>query len=99
MYGENGSIVAKTYNPWLYKTSDVEIFHEATGETTRLLGADGHFYRRQLEALADVILKGAPMTGADVDDGLASVRGMVAISQSVKSGKPVRLADVSGGVE
>ena len=99
MYGENGSIVAKTHNPWLYKTSDLEIFHEATGETTRVLGADGHFYRRQLEAFADVILNGAPMTGADVDDGVASVRGMAAISQSVKSGEPVKLAEVSGGVE
>ncbi len=99
MYGENGSIVAKTYNPWLYKTSDVEIFHESTGTTTRVLGADGHFYRRQLEAFADVIVDGAPMKGANIDDGIASVRGMAAISQSVRTGKTVRLADVSGGVE
>ena len=98
MYGQNGSIVAKTYNPWLYKTSDVEIFRESTGETTRVLGSDGHFYRRQLEQFADVILNGAPMMGADINDGLASVRGMVAITQSVKTGRPVRLADVSGTV-
>lgn len=98
MYGQNGSIVAKIYNPWLYKTSDVEIFHESTGETTRVLGADGHFYRRQLEQFADVILNGVPMMGADIRDGVASVRGMVAIMQSVKTGRPIRLADVSGAV-
>lgn len=98
MYGENGSIVAKTYNPWLYKTSDVEIFHESTGTTTRVLGADGHFFRRQLEGLAEVILEGAPVKGADVDDGIASVRGMVAIAQSVRTGQPVKLADASGAV-
>ena len=98
IYGENGSILGKTFNPWLYKTSDVEIFHEATATTTRVLGADGHFYRRQLEGFADAILHGSAMTGADIDDGVASVRGMVAVSQSVKTGKPVRLADVSGGV-
>ena len=32
IYGEHGSVLGKTYNPWLYKTSDVEIFHEATGD-------------------------------------------------------------------
>jgi predicted dehydrogenase len=98
IYGENGSIMAKTFNPWLFKTSEVDIFHEATAETRRVLGADGHFYRRQLEGFSDVILKGAPMVGADIDDGIAAVRGMVAIAQSVETGKSVKLADVSGAV-
>jgi len=98
MYGQNGSIVAKTYNPWLYKSSDVEIFHEASGQTTRVLGSDGHFYRRQLEQFADVILNGATMTGADIHDGLASVRAMAGIMQSVKTGQPVRLSNVTGAV-
>lgn len=98
IYGEHGSVLAKTYNPWLYKTSEVDIFHEATGETTRVLGADGHFYRRQLEAFADSILSSTPIAGANVDDGLASVQGMVAIAQSVRTGRPVKLAGVSGGL-
>ena len=98
LYGEHGSVIAKTYNPWYYKSSDVEIFRESTGETARTLGADGHFYRRQLEGFASAILDGAPMTGAGIDDGIASVRGMAAIAQSVKTGKSVRLADVSGAV-
>lgn len=98
IYGEHGSILGKTFNPWLFKSSEVDVFHEATGATTRVLGADGHFYRRQLEAFSDVILKGAPMTGANIDDGVASVRGMVAIAQSVRTGKPVRIADVAGPV-
>jgi predicted dehydrogenase len=98
LYGERGSVLAKTYNPWLYKTSEVDIFHESTGGTTRILGADGHFYRRQLEGFASVILGDAPMTGANIDDGIQSVRGMAAIAQSVKTGKPVKLADVSGSL-
>ncbi len=98
IYGQNGSVIGKTYNPWYYKTSDVDIFREATGETTRILGADGHFYRRQLEGFADTILNGTAMTGADVEDGIASVRGMAAIAQSVKSGKSVKLVDVTGSV-
>lgn len=98
IYGQRGSVMGKTYNPWFFKSSDVEIFHENTGSTTRVLGADGHFYRRQLESFADAILNGAPQTGADIEDGVASVRGMVAAARSVKSGKPVVLADVSGAV-
>jgi len=98
IYGQNGSVIGKTYNPWYYKTSEVDIFHEAEGGSRRVLGADGHFYRRQLESFASVILDGAPMTGADADDGVASVRAMVAIARSVETGKPVRLDQVAGEV-
>lgn len=98
IYGQNGSILGKTYNPWYFKSSEVDIFREADGVTHRVLGADGHFYRRQVEGFADVILDGAPTTGASIDDGVASVRAMVAIARSVESGERVALADVSGGV-
>ncbi|MBN8998790.1 MAG: Gfo/Idh/MocA family oxidoreductase [Rhizobiales bacterium] len=98
VYGEKGSIVAKTFNPWYYKSSEVDIFREADGSTHRVLGADGHFYRRQLEAFADAILTGAPNEAADIEDGLASVRGMVAIARSVETGGRVALADVTGAV-
>jgi predicted dehydrogenase len=98
LYGENGSITAKTYNPWYYKSSDVEIFHEKDATYRRPLGADGHFYRRQLEGFAETILDKKPMRGADIADGVASVRAMVAIAQSVKAGKPIRLSEVSGAV-
>ncbi len=98
IYGERGSVIGKTYNPWYYKSSDVEIFREKHADTTRPLGADGHFYRRQLEGFADVILTGAPMLGANIDDGIASVRGMIAIARSVETGKDVRLADVTGAL-
>jgi len=98
IYGKNGSILGKTYNPWYYKSSEVDIFREADGATHRVLGADGHFYRRQVEGFARTILDGAPIEGADIDDGLASVQAMVAIARSVESGKSIALADVSGGV-
>jgi predicted dehydrogenase len=98
IYGQNGSVIGKTYNPWYYKSSDVEIFREADATTYRPLGPDGHFYRRQLEAFADTILTGAPMLGAGIDDGIASVRAMIAIAQSAQTGKDVRLADVTGAL-
>lgn len=97
-YGEHGSVTAKTFNPWYYRSSEVDIFREADGSTHRALGADGHFYRRQLEAFADTILVDAPSEAAGIEDGLASVRGMVAIARSVESGGRVALADVSGGI-
>ncbi len=98
IYGKNGSATGKIFNPWYYMSSEVNIFRESDGSTHRVLGPDGHFYRRQLEGFADVILRDKPMTGANVDDGVASVRAMVAIARSVESGKEIALADVSGGV-
>ncbi|MER8705175.1 Gfo/Idh/MocA family oxidoreductase [Mesorhizobium sp. M1088] len=98
IYGEHGSVVGKTYNPWYFKTSDVEIFRESDATSYRPLGADGHYYRRQVEAFSDVVLHGKQMAGASIDDGVASVRAMAAIARSVATGRPVGLADVSGPV-
>ena len=98
IYGEMGSVLGKTYNPWLYRSSDVEIFHERSATTNRVLGADGHFYRRQLEAFADTVLNGTDHHAATIVDGLAAVQGMVAIQQSAQSGDWVRLDDVTGAV-
>ena len=98
IYGANGSAVGRIHNPWYYKSAEVDIFREADGSSYRVLGADGHFYRRQLEGFAATILDGAPMRGATVADGVASVRGMVAIARSADSGERVALADVTGGL-
>jgi predicted dehydrogenase len=101
IYGEHGSVLAKTYNPWLFKSSDVEIFHEADGTFRRPLGADAHVYRRQVEAFAGAILSGHDVSttgAAGLDDGIAAVRAMVAIAQSVETGRSVRVADVEGAV-
>ena len=98
LYGQNGSVAARIYNPWYYKSSDVEIFHETDASTTRVLGADGHFYRRQLESFAEAALNGGPLRGADIGDGVASIRAMVAIARSVGSGGPVDLADAAGAL-
>ena len=98
LYGENGSVIAKTFNPWYFRSSEVDIFHEKDATARRPLGADGHFFRRQLEGLADTVLNGAPMRGAGVDDGIASIKAMVAIARSAESGERVRLDQVTGAV-
>ncbi|TGT02046.1 gfo/Idh/MocA family oxidoreductase, partial [Mesorhizobium sp. M2D.F.Ca.ET.171.01.1.1] len=78
--------------------SEVDIFRESSASSERVLGADGHFYRRQLEGFADVVLNGTPMNGASIEDGVASVRAMVAIARSVESGERVEIASVTGAV-
>lgn len=98
VYGERGSVIGETYNPWLFRSSRVDIFSERDGAYRRVLGADAHFYRRQVEAFADAILGKAPQRGATIEDGLASVRAMAAIRQSLACRKPVALAEASGPV-
>ncbi|HSK83651.1 MAG TPA: Gfo/Idh/MocA family oxidoreductase [Rubrobacter sp.] len=98
IYGEHGSVIGKTYNPWYYKSSHVECFSEKDGRYHRPLGADGHFFRRQVEGFADAILDGVPIRGADARDGLAVMRGMVAMAHSAETGEVVRLSEVEGGV-
>ena len=94
-HGTRGSVFGKAPLPW-FQRATVECFKD--GEYRRLLGEDGFTFKRQIEGFADVILHGAPQLGATLDDGIAAVRGLVAISQSVAYGKPVRLAHVSGHV-
>lgn len=98
IYGEHGSASAKIFNPWYFKSSEVELFHEDSATTTRVLGADAHFYRRQLEGFADCILSSAPMRGADIADGVASIRTMVAIAQAVGSGRSVEVESARGAL-
>ena len=98
IYGEYGSVVGKTYNPWFYHSSDVECFSAKDGQYHRVLGADAHFYRLQLEGFAETILHGVPMQGATVEDGVAAIKALVAIAQSTRTGEVVRLANVKGGI-
>lgn len=98
VYGEYGSVLGKTFNPWYFRSSEVECFSARDGQYHRPLGADGHFYRRQIEGFAETILHGAPLHGAGIDDGVAAIRALVAISRSVETGDWVALADVTGAV-
>jgi predicted dehydrogenase len=98
VYGEYGSVIGKTYNPWYLRASDVECFSASDGQYHRPLGEDAHFFRLQVEGFAERILRGTPTLGADVDDGLAAVRGMVALARSAESGERVLLSEAEGGV-
>lgn len=98
VYGEQGSVTGKAYLPWFHKASVVECFSAKDRQYRRPLGEDAHSYKLQLEGFADVILHGAPQQGADIDDGVAAMRALAAISRSAQSGATVRLAEVTGAV-
>jgi predicted dehydrogenase len=98
VYGEHGSVIGKTYNPWYLRSSVVECFSTRDGQYHRPLGEDAHFFKLQVEGFADRILHGVPMIGADVEDGLAAVRGLVALARSAESGERVVLLEVQGSV-
>ncbi|GCE08921.1 Gfo/Idh/MocA family protein [Dictyobacter aurantiacus] len=98
VYGEHGSVVGKTFNPWYLRSSEVECFSARDGQYHRVLGADGHVYKRQIEGFAETILHGVPQHGAGAEDGVAAIRTLVAISRSVETGAWVSVSDVTGGV-
>jgi predicted dehydrogenase len=96
--GEYGSARGRAHLPWYHKSSDVECFSTRTGQFQRPLGADAYSYKLQLEGFADTILHGAPQLGANVDDGLATMRALVAVARSAERGEYLRLDEARGGV-
>lgn len=98
VYGEHGSIQGKTFNPWFFKASEVEIFKEEDGTFHRPIAADGHFYRRQIEDFSRTVLTGEVGRGATVYDGIETMKIMQAVQKSVESGEKVYVADVTGAL-
>ena len=90
VYGEHGSVVSKSINPWYFRSADVECFSTKDDAYHRPLGADSQFFRRQIEGLADTVLTGVPLQGADAEDGLSAMRVLAAISRSTETESPVR---------
>ena len=99
VFGTEGSVITKTYNPWLFLSSEAEVYTKRRAGYFRPMAADGHFYRRQLEEFADVILYGSEQTGANAWDGVEAMRAMKAVYDSVhNNGQKIFLKDVKGGL-
>jgi len=96
--GEFGSVRARLPLSWYHKSSEVECFSTKDGVYRRPLGADAFGYKLQIEGFAETILNGKPQVGANAEDGLATMRAMVAASESVRQNRRVRLCDVRGSV-
>ena len=96
--GEHGIVKGQVFLPWFHKSSQVECFSTKDGQFHRPLGEDAHTYKRQIEGFAETILNGVPQHGANIEDGVAAMRALVAIARSVESGDTVQLVGVKGGV-
>ena len=99
IYGEHGSVKGKVFLPWYHKDERRGMFFRPKTANTIVRSAKTLTPTScKIEGFADTILHGAPQHGANIDDGVAAMRAMVAIARSVESGERVRLADVKGGV-
>lgn len=96
--GEFGSVQGKVFLPWYHKTSVVECFSTKDRQYRRPIGEDAFTYKLQVEGFADTILHGAPQHGANVEDGVAAMRTLVAIARSSESGQWTRLDKATGAV-
>lgn len=96
VYGEHGSVVSKSLNPWYFRSADVECFSTKDDAYHRPLGADSQVFRRQIEGLADTVLTGAPLQGANAQDGLSAMRVLAAISRSSETGERVPVENFVG---
>jgi len=85
---------------WFQREERVEIYDAATKTLFRPDGQDASTFRLQLESLADTILHGSPLVNANLEDGIAAVKAMVAIGHSARHGGDwVRVKEVEGDLE
>lgn len=99
IYGTGGTIYAKIFNPWEFRSSIVECYDRETDISYTPAAYDGQFYRRELEGFADTILHGKLCEGTTADDGIMIMKALIATYQSVqKGGQWISLKDVKGGL-
>ncbi|MBV8416812.1 MAG: Gfo/Idh/MocA family oxidoreductase [Verrucomicrobia bacterium] len=85
---------------WFQREERVEIYDAAAKVLFRPDSQDANTFRLQLESLADAILHGRPLVNANLEDGIAAVKAMVAIAHSARHGGDwVRVEDVEGDLE
>ena len=99
IFGDRGSVVGRLPLVWHHRASHVECFRAADRTYHRLLGEDGHTWRRQIEGFAATIGDGAIQHGATLHDGIATMRILVAIAESAARGCAVDPAQVHGSLE
>lgn len=91
VYGEQGGVEVETFLPFYHRPSRVRLF-SARGQSWQTpIGAHSNAYKNQLEAFASAVLDNQP-TNPGVTDGLAAVRLLEAVEQSVAEERRVQLA-------
>jgi predicted dehydrogenase len=90
VYGEHGSVEVETFLPFYHRPSRVRLFSARRECWQSPLGAHSNAYKNQLEAFAAAALDDQP-TNPGVADGLAAVRLLEAVEQSVAEGRRVEI--------
>ena len=86
LYGEHGSIVAKTYNPWYFKSSEVDIFSEKDACYRRPWAQTATFTGGSLKALRFAILDNTPPHArCNYSGDIARSATMIATAQSAQT--------------
>lgn len=95
VYGDQGSVLGKIFNPWYFKPAEVQCFSERDACYRQPLDNKAHFFQLQLEGFADSIGSVSAQTGTNIDEGIESMRAMMAIAESVRTRARVELDEVS----
>ncbi len=82
IYGDKGHVRLRTHFPFALRASDVEVYDEARSVSERPVFPDSNAYELQIEAFAAAVTTGAAAT-PDAQDGLAAVRLIDAVAESV----------------
>jgi predicted dehydrogenase len=90
VHGEKGSVEIQSFHPFFNRASEVRAYDAETGEYRAPLAPDSDPYERQLEAFARAIVEDLPPS-PDVHDGIADLRVLRAIAESVATGKRVEV--------
>jgi predicted dehydrogenase len=85
IYGDRGNIEIETHFPFFLRASSVRAFDASRREWSKPLFGDSDPFERQLEAFARAIANDLP-TSPDLDDGIAAVEVIDAVSRSVLEG-------------
>jgi predicted dehydrogenase len=83
--GEHGSMTIDTYFPFFRRASRTRVYADATQSWTEAVFDDTNAYERQLESFARAILDSG-VVSPDARDGLAVVRLITAVAESIDSG-------------
>ena len=95
----SGGYVTCSYPYIWFQRENTRIYSASSKEFRSPDAQDCHTFRLQLETLAHSILTGAPQINANLEDGIACVKALVAASySSVNDGRWIDIESVAGDV-
>ena len=99
VYGSEGSVIGKLFNPWYLRAAEVQAFSVKDDQYHQPIGEDANVFRLQVEDLVDAATTGANPRGATAEDGAGlRTRAWSPSPSRSTTGDWVKLDDVTGGL-